>query len=75
MAELDSMIPDGIQWNFSCGRPPDAAGQFQLKRPDAQNRQLDEIAIVKRYDPDGVISGEGAMTKRFDSGGGYRFPQ
>lgn len=31
---------------------------------DAQNRQLDELnAIVKRYDPDGVISGEGAMTK------------
>lgn len=31
---------------------------------DEQNRQLEEMnAIVKRYDPNGVISGEGAMTK------------
>ena len=29
-----------------------------------QNEQLEQLnAIVKRYDPQGVISGEGAMTK------------
>lgn len=31
---------------------------------EAQNAQLDALnAIVKRYDPNGVITGEGAMTK------------
>lgn len=31
---------------------------------DAQNAQLDEMtALVKQYDPNGVITGEGAMTK------------
>lgn len=31
---------------------------------EEENRQIDEInAIVKRYDPNGLITGEGAMTK------------
>ena len=31
---------------------------------DAQNAQLDEMtALVKQYDPNGVITGEGAMTR------------
>ena len=61
----DSMIPDEIRGIFHAGghRMLLANSSYE-SGSDAQNRQLDELnAIVKRYDPDGVISGEGAMTK------------
>lgn len=61
----DSMIPDEISGIFHAGGHRMLLANSSYKSgSDEQNRQLEEMnAIVKRYDPNGVISGEGAMTK------------
>ena len=61
----DSMLPDEVREIFHAGghRMLLANSSYE-SGSDEQNHQLEELnAIVKRYDPVGVISGEGAMTK------------
>lgn len=61
----EDLLPDEIAQVFHAGGHRMILANSSYKSgTDEQNRQLDELnAIVKRYDPDGVISGEGAMTK------------
>lgn len=61
----ENLLPDEIAQVFHAGGHRMILANSSYKSgTDEQNRQLDELnAIVKRYDPDGVISGEGAMTK------------
>ena len=61
----EDLIPQEIQDIFHAGGKRMLLANSSYKSgSDEQNKQLDEItAIVKQADPNGVISGEGAMTK------------
>ncbi len=61
----EAMLPADIEEIFHAGgRRMILANSAYQSGTDEQNAQLDEMnRIVKRYDPSGVISGEGAMTK------------
>lgn len=61
----DTIIPTEIEEIFHAGGHRMLLANSTYKSgSDEQNAQLEEMnAIVKKYDPQGVISGEGAMTK------------
>lgn len=61
----ESFLPDEVREIFEAGgRRLILANSSYQSGTQEQNRQLEELQkIVKRYDPDGVITGEGAMTK------------
>ena len=61
----ESFVPEEIREIFQAGgHRMLLANSGYESGTEAQNAQLDRMnAIVKRYDPAGVISGEGAMTK------------
>ena len=60
-----SVIPDDVRDIFEAGGHKMILANSSYKSgSDEQNNQLSEmIDIVKKYDPNGVITGEGAMTK------------
>ena len=61
----EEMIPEEIREIFHAGGKRMLLANSSLKSgSEEQNQQLDKInSIVKGFDPEGVISGEGAMTK------------
>lgn len=61
----DEMLPQEVSGIFHAGgHRMILANSSYESGTQQQNEQLEQLnAIVKRYDPQGVISGEGAMTK------------
>ena len=61
----EMFIPDDVRDIFEAGGHKMILANSSYKSgSDEQNNQLSEmIDIVKKYDPNGVITGEGAMTK------------
>ncbi len=61
----EQLIPDEIKEIFHAGRHRMILANSSYKSgTEQQNTQLEAMGqIVKRYDPEGVISGEGAMTR------------
>lgn len=61
----EQLIPDEIKEIFLAGRHRMILANSSYKSgTEQQNTQLEAMdQIVKRYDPEGVISGEGAMTR------------
>ena len=63
--EIEQVLPTEVRQIFCAGgHEMLLANSSYESGTEAQNAQLDALnAIVKRYDPNGVITGEGAMTK------------
>ena len=63
----EEMVPQDVQNIFHAGKRMLLANSSYKSGSDEQNAQLNEMnRIVKSFDPQGKISGEGAMTKRLD---------